>query len=244
MKRLIPTACVLLICACSYALAQFGPSSGGIFGGIVGVANGGTGLTTGNSGGVVCFTASATMASSNALAANGVVIGGGAGACPTNITAGTAGQLLVGTAAAPNFVTPASTTVTSASPSAITPGTSAYVMLGLGSTATITPAATGRIFMTISGTLLIGSTTNGALTRCTYGTGAAPGNGVAETGSTVGIAQAYLAGAATEKAPFVCQGVVTGLALATAVWLDVSAENTTGSQALTYSQVTVSAFEF
>jgi hypothetical protein len=47
------------------------------------VANGGTGLTTGTSGGVLGFTAAGTIASSAALTANLPVIGGGAGATPT-----------------------------------------------------------------------------------------------------------------------------------------------------------------
>jgi len=59
------------------------------------VANGGTGLTSGTSGGVPCYTAAGTISSSAALLANALVIGGGAGACPTGITAVAAGQVLV-----------------------------------------------------------------------------------------------------------------------------------------------------
>ena len=47
------------------------------------VANGGTGLTAGTSGGVLAYTASGTLASSGALTANLPVIGGGAGATPS-----------------------------------------------------------------------------------------------------------------------------------------------------------------
>lgn len=47
------------------------------------VAQGGTGLTSGTSGGVPAFTASGTITSSSALAANSLVVGGGAGAVPT-----------------------------------------------------------------------------------------------------------------------------------------------------------------
>ena len=53
------------------------------------VANGGTGLTSGTSGGVLAFTASGTIASSAALTANALVIGGGAGAAPSTTTTGT-----------------------------------------------------------------------------------------------------------------------------------------------------------
>jgi len=61
--------------------------------GTLAVANGGTGLTAGTSGGVLAYTASGTLASSAALAANKVVIGGGAGVVPSTTT-------LLGTAAA------------------------------------------------------------------------------------------------------------------------------------------------
>ena len=68
------------------------PLSSGVTGTLP-VANGGTGLTAGTSGGVLAYTASGTLASSAALAANKVVIGGGAGVVPSTTT-------LLGTAAA------------------------------------------------------------------------------------------------------------------------------------------------
>lgn len=51
--------------------------------GILPVANGGTALSSGTSGGVLAYTASGTLASSGALTANLPVIGGGAGAVPS-----------------------------------------------------------------------------------------------------------------------------------------------------------------
>lgn len=48
----------------------------------VAVADGGTGLSSGTSGGVLAFTATGTLASSAALTNNGLVLGGGAGAVP------------------------------------------------------------------------------------------------------------------------------------------------------------------
>jgi hypothetical protein len=72
------------------------------------VANGGTGLTAGTSGGILAYTASGTLASSGALTQYGVVIGGGAGAAPTSTAAGTAGYVLTANAsAAPTFQAPA-----------------------------------------------------------------------------------------------------------------------------------------
>jgi hypothetical protein len=57
--------------------------------GVVAVANGGTGLTSGTSGGVLYYSATGTLASSAALAANLIVLGGGAGAAPATTTTGT-----------------------------------------------------------------------------------------------------------------------------------------------------------
>jgi len=53
------------------------------------VGNGGTGITGGTSGGVPYFSGAATIASSAALAANAIVIGGGAGVAPSTTTTGT-----------------------------------------------------------------------------------------------------------------------------------------------------------
>lgn len=50
---------------------------------VVPVANGGTGIASGTSGGILAYTASGTLASSGALTANLPVIGGGAGVAPT-----------------------------------------------------------------------------------------------------------------------------------------------------------------
>jgi hypothetical protein len=55
----------------------------------LGVAYGGTGLTSGTSGGVLYYSATGTLASSGLLSANALVIGGGAGVAPSTITTGT-----------------------------------------------------------------------------------------------------------------------------------------------------------
>jgi hypothetical protein len=69
------------------------------------VAGGGTGLTSGTSGGIPYFSASGTMASSGALTANRLVLGGGAGVSPTIVgSLGTTTTVLHGNAAgAPTF---------------------------------------------------------------------------------------------------------------------------------------------
>ena len=78
------------------------------------VANGGTALTSGTSGGVLAYTAAGTLASSGVLAQYGVVIGGGAGAVPTSTAVGTATHVLTsnGAGVAPTFQAPAASGIT------------------------------------------------------------------------------------------------------------------------------------
>lgn len=197
---------------------------------------------TGTSGAVPYFNSTTTIATSALLAANGVVIGGGAGTAPSTITACTAGQLIYGTASAPVCQTPASTTSTPANPTAFAPGTAAYVMVGLAGA--ITPVGSGRIYVSITGNALVGSTTNAALIACRFGTGAAPANQAAVTGTQIGNPVEYLAAGTTQVSPFACGGVITGNTLATALWLDLAVKNITGSQTITLTNITVAAYEF
>lgn len=55
----------------------------------LGVAFGGTGLTSGTSGGVLYYSATGTLASSSLLTSNALMIGGGAGGAPSTTTTGT-----------------------------------------------------------------------------------------------------------------------------------------------------------
>lgn len=59
------------------------------------VSGGGTAIASGNSGGILGFTAAGTIASSAALTQFGLVVGGGAGSTPTAITPGSSAQILI-----------------------------------------------------------------------------------------------------------------------------------------------------
>lgn len=69
------------------------------------IANGGSGITSGTSGGIPYFSGATTLASSGVLAANQLVLGGGAGTTPATLgSLGTTTTLLHGNAAgAPTF---------------------------------------------------------------------------------------------------------------------------------------------
>jgi hypothetical protein len=67
------------------------------------VGNGGLGIASGTSGGILGFTGSTTLASSGALTANQLIIGGGAGATPSTLAAGSQYQVLRMGAANPAY---------------------------------------------------------------------------------------------------------------------------------------------
>ena len=64
--------------------AVYATSTSALTTGTLPVASGGTGLASGTSGGILAYTATGTLASSGALAANNVVVGGGAGVAPSS----------------------------------------------------------------------------------------------------------------------------------------------------------------
>jgi len=140
------------------------------------VANGGTGLTAGTSGGVLAYTATGVLASSAALAASALVVGGGAGAAPATTTTGTGvvTALGVNTGSAGAFVvnggalgTPASGTVTNLTGTAsiningtvgaTTPAAGAFTTLSATLDATIYGVTVGRGAGAISTNTAVGA---------------------------------------------------------------------------------------
>jgi len=149
------------------------------------VANGGTGLTAGTSGGVPYYSAAGTLASSAALVASSLVVGGGAGVAPSTVTTGTGVVTALGVAVgtAGSFVvnggvlgTPTSGTVTNLTGTAsiningtvgaTTASTGAFTTLS--NTTTFTRTATTQAWLDGSmttGTWIVGGTAQtGAIT--------------------------------------------------------------------------------
>lgn len=95
--------------------------------GVLPVANGGTGLTSGTSGGVLYYSAAGTLASSAALTANALVIGGGAGVAPSVTTTATGALTFLGTPTSANLAalltdeTGSGAAVFATSPALVTP---------------------------------------------------------------------------------------------------------------------------
>lgn len=129
--------------------------------GQVPVANGGTALSSGTSGGILGFTASGVIASSAALTVSQLVIGGGAGATPTTLAAGSQFQSLVMGTSAPGY---------SAVPLNQAAAVSGALPIGNGGTGQTTKAAAFDALspMTTLGDLIYGGT-SGTGTRLGIG---------------------------------------------------------------------------
>lgn len=150
------------------------------------VFNGGTGLTAGTSGGIPYFSSGTTMASSAALGANQIVLGGGAGTTPATLgSLGTTTTVLHGNAGgAPSFAA-----ITSSDLASVTAPTVTVYTSGSGTHTTAAGAKYIVVEMMGGGGGGSGSgTTPGAGTTgnaSTFGTLTA--NGGANGGTTVGV---------------------------------------------------------
>jgi len=131
----------------------------------------------------------------------------------------------------------ATTTPAGATPAYLQPGnptnitSTAFQMFGLGSTLKITPLKTGKVRFTISffpgG---VGSTATNNF-KISYGSGAAPVNGAAASGTVIG--GTYSGGAivsvSATPTPIIRNVVVTGLSVGTAYWFDVQGARNTAN---------------
>lgn len=129
---------------------------------------------------------------------------------------------------------------TALSPTGTTSATG--VMMGLGSTCTLTPSYSGRIKVDFQCQLSNSGTSAANTISLRYGTGTAPVNGAALTGTVVGgTINAQLQTAAVISPAFL-SGIITGLTPGTAYWFDISLGTSAGTS--TAASVSCNAFEF
>ena len=200
-------------------------------------------VSGGTSGGVVYGPDTTHLSMSPALTQYGVVYGGGAGGAPNATAPGTAGQLLVGTASAPAFKTPASYSSAGFTNPTGTNSTTG-VMMGLGAQgASITPTFSGRVLLVYTGTLASSSGTAYTHTVYTYyGTGGAPANGAALTG-TQANSQGPNFNNSVQMGISVVE-VVTGLTVGTTYWLDIALKSGNGGTTINTYYNNIQAIEF
>lgn len=131
-----------------------------------------------------------------------------------------------GTAAA---VLPARSASSPADPT----GTTSTVGVMMGLAGALTPKVTGTVMITVTGSIQNGTSGDGAATQIRYGTGAAPANADAVSGTTAGVFKQLTAvGAGNPKrVPFANCFLVTGLTVNTAYWIDLALKAVTGGTA-------------
>lgn len=164
------------------------------------------------------------------LAANGTVAGqvlhNGAMSLPSPAFTGT----VTGAGTIPNGVL--KTYAHTASSVAAPTGTASLTGVMMGLAGTITPVNSGTVAFTVCGDVAQNTASDGANIQLRTGTGAAPINGAALTGTTRGsLIKQNNVSAVVEKVPFCLHWTVTGLALSTAVWIDVGLAAVTGGTA-------------
>lgn len=107
----------------------------------------------------------------------------------------------------------------------------AFIMAGLA--IAITPAQSGKIRIIITGRIENDTGGDGAQVQAAYGVGAAPVNGAAAAGTIVGnLPGTFLSTAVNQKNDFALVAVVTGLVLATPIWVDLQFLAVTGGNAI------------
>jgi hypothetical protein len=122
--------------------------------------------------------------------------------------------------------------------------TTSLTLVQAGLARTITPTFTGRVLILVAGDWVNNTASDGANVQITYGTGGAPVNGAAQTGTLAGalLNLANNANTANLRVPFVVAAIVTGLTLATAYWLDLAFDAVTGGS-VSLSAISFNALE-
>jgi hypothetical protein len=121
-----------------------------------------------------------------------------------------------------------------------TAATGAAVMMGLAQL--FTPGYSTRVKIEIVGMMANSTINDGATVQIRFGTGTAPTNAAALTGTAAGAAQSFSSLIAASKTGFCLSAIVTGLTIATQYWIDASLVALVGGTA-TITNLTVVVHE-
>lgn len=146
-----------------------------------------------------------------------------------NLATDTTGTTAVANGGTGATVAPARTASSPSDPT----GTASTTGVMMGLAGAITPTVSGAVVITITGTIQNDTNGDGAQAQIRYGTGSAPANGDALTGTTAGVYKGInTVGAGNPKrVPFALSFLVTGLSVSTAHWIDVGLKAITGGTA-------------
>lgn len=116
-----------------------------------------------------------------------------------------------------------------------------YLMLGTGSTCTYTPAGSGKVLVTITCGFYTATSASTAFIKGAFGTGTAPVNGAADTGSLIGVSQQYRAASNSVPIPLAITDRLS-LTPATTYWFDLAAASD-GTNAATVKAIIMTFVE-
>ena len=169
------------------------------------------------------------------------------GGQPNTVTVGTGLSFSSGTLSNPQKSYGFSSTGALTAPAS----TTAYSMAGAGSSCTLTPTVTGRAFVQFSGVVGTGTATGSAVGlnfQIAEGSGTAPANGAAATGTVISPKIQTVVNPNTANAsavyPFSHQAIVTGLTLGTAYWFDEQQESVATAAKFAFTSIVCTEVEF
>lgn len=109
----------------------------------------------------------------------------------------------------------------------------AYLMNGLGAIASIPCrmeiGSTGRVLVLVSGDLVENATAQTATVQLRYGTGAAPANAGADTGTAVGSELTWVSLTGQLTQTFALHSLISGLTAGADYWFDLAMKSSAGT---------------
>lgn len=110
-------------------------------------------------------------------------------------------------------------------------GTSSTTAKMMGLAGSFTPTKSTKACLTITGLIANTTSGDGAAVQLQYGTGGAPANAAALTGTNAGNTVTFTAKAAGQQSGFSVVAIVTGLTIGTTYWIDAALKAVTGGTA-------------
>ena len=120
-------------------------------------------------------------------------------------------------------------------------GTTSTTLVQAGLGVTYTPKSTGRLLIIVTGEVNNNTADDGAQVKLVYGTGTAPANGAAATGTAISPAYTVTVSLASQNFPFTLISTVN-LTVGTQYWFDLQFAAVTGGTA-SLSNITVTIIE-